>query len=133
MRTVNIYRFTFITALIVMFMSCERNFDIKLEDTVRQLIVEAYINNELPLYNYVILGRSQGYYDNGFENIPVTGATITITEGTLGANNVYNWNTSTKKRLIEGKLPQFGNVNIPGVYFDSLLSVDQLNRALIGT
>lgn len=133
MRTVNIYRFTFITALIVTFMSCERNFDIKLEDNEPQLIVEAYINNELPLYNYVILGRSQGYYDNGFENIPVTGATVTITEGTLAANNVYNWNQATKKRLTEGKLPQFGNAMLPGVYFDSMISRNQLNRALIGT
>jgi hypothetical protein len=133
MRTVTIYRFIFLTALIVPFMSCERNFDIALEENEPQLIVEAYINNELPLYNYVILGRSQGYYDNGFENIPVTGATVTVTEGTLAANNVYNWNLATKRRLKEGKLPQFGNITIPGVYFDSLISADQLNRALKGT
>jgi len=113
-------------------MSCERNFDIKLENNETQLIVEAYINNELPLYNYVILGHSQGYYDEGFENIPVTGATVTITEGTL-VGNEYSWNQATKKRLKEGKLPQYGNVSLPGVYFDSLLSVNQPNRALKGT
>ena len=132
MRTVTIYRFLFIAALVVSFMSCERNFDIKLEDNEQQLIVEAYINNELPLYNYVILGHSQGYYDNGFENIPVTGATVTITEGTF-VNNVYSWNQATKKRLKEGKLPQYGNTLLPGVYFDSLLSINQASRALKGT
>ncbi|HUP11046.1 MAG TPA: DUF4249 domain-containing protein [Niastella sp.] len=133
MRTVKKYRFLFIMALIVSFVSCERNFDIALEENEPQLIVEAYINNEMPLYNYVILGRSQGYYDNGFENIPVTGATVTITEGTLADNNIYNWDQATKKRLKEGKLPQFGNITLPGVYFDSMLSSNQLNRALKGT
>lgn len=132
MRTVKIYRFIFVAVLIVAFMSCERNFDIKLENNETQLIVEAYINNELPLYNYVILGHSQGYYDEGFENIPVTGATVTITEGTL-VGNEYSWNQATKKRLKEGKLPQYGNVSLPGVYFDSLISVNQAGRALKGT
>src|ERR1044071_2792394 len=106
MRTVRRYRFIFIAALIVSFSSCERNFDIKLEDNEPQLIVEAYINNELPLYNYVILGRSQSYYESGFENLPVTGANVTITEGSL-TGNVYTWDPATKKRLKEGKLPQF--------------------------
>jgi hypothetical protein len=133
MRTVKRYRFFFITALVVSFMSCERNFDIQLEENEPQLVVEAYINNELPLFNYVILGRSQGYYENGFENLPVTGATVSITEGTLTDNNVYSWNQATKKRLKEGKLPQYGNTLLPGVYFDSVLSTNQPNRALKGT
>lgn len=132
MRTVNIVRFAFITMLLVSFMACERNFDIKLADNEPQLIVEAYINNELPLYNYVILGRSQNFYDDGFENIPVSGAMVTITEGTLNGNT-YTWNATTKKRLKEGKLPQYGNVTLPGVYFDSVISNNQLSRALKGT
>jgi hypothetical protein len=113
-------------------MSCERNFDIEIKSNEPQLIVEAYINNELPLYNYVILGRSQDYYESGFENLPVTGATVTITEGTLGANNVYNWDAATKKRLREGRLPQYGNLSFPGVYFDSTLASNP-NNALKGT
>lgn len=112
--------------------SCERDFDIVLKNNETQLIVEAYINNQLPLYNYVILGNSQDYYQPGFENIPVTGATVTITEGTLLADNTYAWNTATKKQLKEGRLPQYSNVLLPGVYFDTTLATSPAN-ALIGT
>ncbi|WP_205509817.1 DUF4249 domain-containing protein [Longitalea arenae] len=103
------------------FASCERNFDIKLKNNQEQLIVEAYINNELPSYNYVILGRSQSYFEPGFENTPVTGATVSITEGTQLANNTYNWDPASKRQLKEGRLPQFGNQLLPGVYFDNTL------------
>ena len=112
--------------------SCERDFDIALKNNQQQLIVEAYINNELPLFNYVILGNSQDYYATGFENVPVTGATVTITEGTLLANNTYAWNTASKKQLKEGRLPQYSNVLLPGVYFDSTLAIDE-TKALKGT
>jgi hypothetical protein len=112
--------------------SCERNFDINIKANQPQLIVEAYINNELPLYNYVVLGRSQDYYNPGFENIPVTGATVTITEGTLLANNTYQWNTASKVQLREGRLPQPGTPLLPGVYFDTTVLTNP-SRALKGT
>jgi hypothetical protein len=112
--------------------SCERDFDIALKNNEPQLVVEAYINNELPLYNYVVLGRSQDYYSSNFENVPVTSATVTITEGTLLENNTYNWNQATKRQLREGRLPQFGNVLLPGVYFDTTLARNPSN-ALKGT
>lgn len=131
MRTGKIYSFLLVTALTVAFTSCERDFDIDIKENEPQLIVEAYINNELPSYNYVILGRSQGYYEEGFENIPVTGATVYITEGTLDANNVYNWDPATKKQLKEGQLPQYGNIRFPGVYFDNLVATNPAD-ALIG-
>jgi hypothetical protein len=117
--------------VITVLISCERDFDIPLKNNEPQLIVEAYINNELPLFNYVILGNSQDYYSPGFENVPVTGATVTITEGTLLANNTYAWNTASKKTLKEGRLPQFNNVLLPGVYFDSTLAIDE-TKALKG-
>jgi hypothetical protein len=117
--------------VITVLISCERDFDIPLKNNEPQLIVEAYINNELPLFNYVILGNSQDYYAAGFENVPVTGATVTITEGTLQANNTYAWNTASKKTLKEGRLPQFNNVLLPGVYFDSTLAIDE-TKALKG-
>lgn len=109
------------------FASCERNFDIALKNNQPQLIVEGYINNELSFYNYVILGRSQSYFEPGFENLPVTGATVTITEGTLLANNMYNWDMASKRQLKEGRLPQFGNQLLPGVYFDNTLLSDPGN------
>ncbi|HEX6429504.1 MAG TPA: DUF4249 family protein [Niastella sp.] len=125
---------TYIPILLVLtvLISCERDFDIALKDNEPQLIVEAYINNELPLFNYVILGNSQDYYSSGFENIPVTGATVTITEGTLLANNTYEWNTASKKTLREARIPQLNNELLPGVYFDTTL-VTNPAKALKGT
>lgn len=116
----------------VAFVSCERNFDIALKNNQPQLIVEGYINNELPWYNYVILGRSQSYFEPGFENIPVTGATVTVTEGTLLGNNTYNWDMASKRQLKEGRLSQFNNQLLPGVYFDPMLTTNPDN-ALKGT
>lgn len=128
MRNANIF---LLIMTIVAFVSCERNFDITLKDNKPQLIVEAYINNELPLYNYVVLGHSQNYFEPGFENIPVTGATVTITEGTLLANNTYNWDQGSKRQLKEGRLPPFDQ-SLPGVYFDPRLITDPAH-ALKGT
>ena len=116
----------------VAFVSCERNFDIALKNNQSQLIVEGYINNELPSYNYVVLGRSQSYFEPGFENIPVTGATVTITEGTLLASNTYNWDLGSRRQLKEGRLPQFNDQLLPGVYFDPMLTTNPAN-ALKGT
>jgi hypothetical protein len=132
MKTTHTYITILLVSLMAIFVSCERNFDIELKNNQQQLIVEGYINNELPFYNYVVLGRSQDYYAPGFENIPVTGATVTITEGTLQANNSYNWNGATKRQLREGRVPQFGNVLLPGVYFDPMLAGNSAN-ALKGT
>ncbi|MBO9202104.1 MULTISPECIES: DUF4249 family protein [Niastella] len=110
-----------------LFASCERDFDIALKNNQSQLIVEAYINNELPYYNYVVLGHSQGYFEPGFENIPVTGAMVTITEGMLQANNMYNWDQTSKRQLKEGRLAPFNDQFLPGVYFDPLLITDPAN------
>lgn len=117
---------------ITMLASCEEDFDIAVKQNQPQLIVEAYINNLLPLYNYVILGKSQDYYESDFQNTPVSGANVTITEGTLLANNTYLWNSNTKRQLKEAALPMLNYAIIPGVYFDTTLITDSAH-ALIGT
>jgi hypothetical protein len=129
MKKISLY---LLVLMMMAFVSCERNFDIALKNNLSQLIVEGYINNELPSYNYVVLGRSQSYFEPGFENIPVTGAMVTITEGTLLANNTYNWDLASKRQLKEGRLPQFNDQLLPGVYFDPMLTVNPAN-ALKGT
>lgn len=101
--------------------SCERDFDINIKTSPPQLVVEAYINNEIPLYNYVILGRSQDYYTPDFENVPVTGATVSITEGTLLADNTYQWDARSRKLLKEAAIPGAVEKLLPGVYFDTTL------------
>jgi hypothetical protein len=118
--------------LTVLFVSCERDFDIKLNAGEPSLVVEGYINNLLPLYNYVILTRSQSYADTSFQTAPVTGAVVTITEGKLLPDQTYQWDASTRVELQETKLPQLGGAALPGVYFDTTLA-NNPGHALIGT
>jgi hypothetical protein len=117
--------------LMVLFVSCERNFDIKLNAGEPSLVVEGYINNLLPLYNYVVLTRSQSYTDTNFQTAPVTGAVVTITEGSLQADQTYLWDASTRVQLKETKLPQLGDTYLPGVYFDTTLATNP-GHALLG-
>src|SRR4051794_24601159 len=70
--------------------SCEKNFDINVQANQPLLVVEAYINNEMPAYNYVILNRSLDYLSLDFQSTPVTDAIVTITEGEH-ANEGYLW------------------------------------------
>jgi hypothetical protein len=120
----------FIT-LPALFVSCEKDFDIKLEGGEPSLVVEGYINNLLPVYNYVVLTRSQSYADTNFQTAPVTGAVVTITEGSLQPDRSYQWDPATRVQLTETKLPQLGNTALPGVYFDSTVA-NNPSRALIG-
>lgn len=131
MKMSKTYKIILGVLVLAVLISCERDFDIPLKNNQPQLIVEAYINNELPLFNYVALGNSQDYYAPGFENVAVTGAMVTITEGTLLANNTYAWNTASKKTLKEVRLPQYSNALLPGIYFDSTLATDE-TKALKG-
>lgn len=107
--------------------SCERNFDIALKNSEPQLIVEAYINNQLPLYNYVALSKSKAFYEPGFENIPVSGAQVSITEGMLLPDKTFQWDETTATRLKETRLPQLNNGALPGFYFDPKLATDSAN------
>lgn len=100
--------------------SCEKDFHIELKNGEQEMIVEAYINNEIPLANYVVLSLSQNYYDTAYQSIPVVGAFVTITEGKLDADGTIVWDASTKKRLTEADVPSVPGGAVPGVYIDSL-------------
>ena len=110
---------------------CERDFEIDLNDGQPQLIVEAYINNEMPLYNYVVLSRSKDFYESGLQNVAVTGAMVTITEGMRMPDNTYQWDGATTVQMKEGRLQQLYNSSLPGFYFDQRLATDSIN-ALMG-
>ncbi len=127
----NVWRNLVLTTMVISFTSCEKDFDIDLKPNTPLLIVEGYINNELPLYNYVILGRSQDYFNTDFENIPVTGARVSITEGRLLPDNTYEWRPETKKELTEARIPLLDFALLPGVYFDPEL-VTNPGEALMG-
>jgi len=131
MHRCKVFAGIFLLLLLAGLTSCERDFHIELDNGEQELVVEAYINNELPLFNYVILSHSQDYYDTSFRNLPVTGANITITEGVLDADGVYLWDQSTRKQLVEADVPQAPGGIIPGVYMDTLALTDPAH-ALIG-
>lgn len=114
----------------LLLMACERDYDIAVKDGQQQLIVEGYINNEFPLYNYVVLSRSKDFYDPGLQNLAVSGATVSITEGERIQGDIV-WNEASSTVLTEGRLPQLANAALPGFYFDQRLRYDSLN-ALVG-
>lgn len=113
--------------VVSLFASCEKDFDIGIKANQSQLVVEGYINNELPEYNYVVLSRSMDYYNPDFQSTAVTGALVTITEGSLINDNSYSWDPDTKVQLIEANLPQIPSNFRQGVYFDPRLVTDSSN------
>jgi hypothetical protein len=118
--------------LLLLGSSCEKVIDVKVQQNVPTLVVEAYINNEIPQYNYVVLSRSLDYFAPSFQSIAVKNALVTITEGDKNANNEYVWNVATTKRLSEVNNPTIPALFRNGVYFDSMIFVNR-NLALKGT
>ncbi len=119
-----------IAGLVTIFLTaCEKDFDISVKANQPLLVVEGYINNEMPQLNYVVLSRSMDYYSPNLQSTAIAGATVTITEGTLAADKSYTWNPATKVQLYEAN----SNVNsrqVPtsksqaGLYFDPRLVTD---------
>lgn len=127
--TINVLLLLLFCAALV---ACERDYNIELKDNQPQLVVEGYINNEMPLYNYVILSKSKSFYEPGFQNIPVSGAIVTVTEGVRLPDNTYQWDETAAVRLKEARPPQLGNQPVPGFYFDPRLATADSANALKG-
>ena len=121
------------TGLIVLLLTaCEKDFEIDLKANQPQLVVEAYINNETPELNYVVLSRSMDYYSPDYQSAAVGGADVAITEGTLAGDSVYHWNPATRVQLFEIN-SNLNSRRMPashfyeGVYFDPRLITDSAN------
>ncbi|MFT3948378.1 MAG: hypothetical protein QM763_15520 [Agriterribacter sp.] len=112
------------------FTSCERDFDIEVKPNKPMLVVEGYINNAMREYNYVVLSRSQDYYSTALENLPVSGARVTVTEGTAQPDNSIVWDDDNAVVLRERNI---STINISsrsisnGIYFDERLVTDSSN------
>jgi hypothetical protein len=112
----------------LLFFSCERDFDIKVKSSEPQLIVEGYINNLYPEYNYVLISRSQDYYAPNFQSIPVSGATVKVTEGIANGSQIV-WNANSIN------LTELNNPLIPanlrnGLYADARLITNPANALI---
>ena len=104
--------------ILPLFFSCEKNIDLKVASNESLLVVEAYINNALPEYNYGVLSRSQDYYSPSFQSVPVRNAMVTITEGIRQADFSYLWDTASRVSLKEQDLDTLPPIYRVGVYFD---------------
>lgn len=64
--------------------SCERDITVDLPQGEEKVVVDGYVENGLP--PYVILSRSQGYFDpigvNTLNNLPLRDAVVTVSDGT---------------------------------------------------
>ncbi|HRO47833.1 DUF4249 family protein [Agriterribacter sp.] len=120
-----------IISLLLLFTGCEKNFDIGLGHTEPQLVVEAYINTEIPAYNYVILSKSQTIENTSIASIPVKNALVKISEGSLMQNNTIVWDSSSSVILKETTLPDVPAGISDGIYTDPNLQTDPA-RALRG-
>lgn len=128
-RHINIIVFTYSLLLII---GCEKNFDVALNSGDSQLVVEAYINNAIPEYNYVILSKSQTLDNSDLKSIPVKGAVVKITAGTAQSNHTIDWDKNSTVILKEGPIPGAPTAISDGVYTDPALHTDP-GKALQGT
>jgi Domain of unknown function (DUF4249) len=115
----------------ILLTACEKEIDIELKPSRPQLIVEGYINNLVPEYNYVVLSRSQDFFAPDFQSVPVRGAKVTITAGELQPGGTIAWDVANRTTMGEANLP-----NVPvnfrnGVYFDPRL-ITSPGQSLLG-
>lgn len=96
--------------------SCEKDINIDLPEAPTDFVVEGYINQYNPLFNYVILSRTLDYFNPRLQLPGVKGALVYVTEGTANGKDT-TWDTINKIQLVE-----IGGDSIPGIYFNPLLS-----------
>ena len=117
----SLFRCVLFSTIVACFFSCEKDIVVDVKANKPLLVVEAYINNDSANYNYVILSHSQDYYSTDFKSIPVSGATVSITEGIRQPDNSYQWDAADKVMMKEANLPQLPASFRSGVYFDPKL------------
>ena len=117
--------------ILLLLTGCEKNFDIGLNHTQPQLVVEAYNNTEIPEYNYVILSKSQTIENTEITSIPVNNAIVRISEGSLMQNNTIEWNRNTTVTLKEAAPTGLPAGIGAGIYTDPKLQTNPA-RALRG-
>lgn len=99
-------------ALIIGFSACEKEIDVPLPAADSEIVVEAYINQLDPFFNYVILSRTVDYFNPNLSTIAVSNAQVFITEGIANGNDTV-WDNANKKQMVE-----IAPDSIPGIYFN---------------
>ncbi len=101
-----------ILIIAITLVSCEKEIDVPLPPTESEIVVEAYINQLDPLFNYVVLTRSVDYFNPQLDAIAVSNAQVFITEGLVNGTDTV-WDDANKKQLVE-----VAQDTIPGIYFN---------------
>jgi hypothetical protein len=104
--------------LLALFISCKEDFELDLKPNEPQLVVEAYINNLMPEYNYVILSKSMDYFTLNFQGLAVSNAQVAITEGDKTGPDSYEWNTASRIVLEESNDARIPDDYRKGLYVD---------------
>jgi hypothetical protein len=107
--------------LCVFLAACEKEMAISVGPNQPLLVVEAYINNLLPQYNYVVLSQSQDFFSSNFQSTPVSNAIVTVTEGEYNGSGGYLWNNNSTVRLQEANTDSVPASISQGLYFDQRL------------
>lgn len=98
--------------LLLSFSACEKEIDVPLPTADSEIVVEAYINQLNPFFNYVILTRSIDYFTPNLDAITVSNAQVFITEGKANGTDTV-WDDANKKQMVE-----IAPDSIPGIYFN---------------
>jgi hypothetical protein len=81
---------TFLSSLAMLFVSCEKEIDIRVDASTPVLVVEASINQYSSLLNYVFLTTSIDYFKPDLTPGGIKGATVFIYEGIItGKDTTY--------------------------------------------
>jgi hypothetical protein len=66
--------------------SCTKNIDLDLPAYESEVVVEGYVNDELPLFNYFVLSRSTAFFDPNLNATNIPNASILVEEGDVLEN-----------------------------------------------
>lgn len=109
--------------------SCTKEIDVGLPPFDAQIQMEGYVNDTLPLFNYIVLNRSVDYFDPNLSAIGVPGAQVTVEEGERvdGGDTVWGRRWELQEAPLDELLPDDDSLQaaantLPTFYIDPSLS-----------
>jgi hypothetical protein len=120
-----------ILCIAILCAGCQKEITVTLPDTQQEYVVEASVNQYFQSLNYVFISKSVDYFNPDLSMRGISGAKVSITEGTInGTDTLYNGTTYTMTDIasIPGSDSLFKNFT--GIYFSTTL-VGQSGKAYL--